>query len=281
MTTNLIIGCGYLGAALAANLRGEGGEVVITARSASRLADLATRLNTRGIQFDLDAGAEALPALELPANATLQVYCLLTPSALGTPQARARLLAFMAPLPISRAILTSSTGIYSVENGSAVTAESAVVPVSERARTLLAIESAWLHAPARFVLRLAGLYGAGRVIGAQALRAGARIPGQPSALLNLIHCLDAVSLLRACMDSQRTARIELGSDGTPITREIYYQYTAAALGAPAPVFEELASKLESGKVVDPRSTMQRVGWRPNFPSFREGLTEALGLPTVE
>ncbi len=281
MTTSLIIGCGYLGAVLAAQLHSEGGEVWVTARAANRLADLEARFKTRGVEFDLNTSAAPLPNLELAADAILDVYCLLTPSALATPETRKRLLAFMARLPCRRAILTSSTGIYGVRDGSAVSAESAVEPASERSHRLLAIEEAWLHAPLRFVVRLAGLYGAGRVIGAQALRAGALIPGHPGAFLNLIHCADAASLLRACMAAPRMARIEIGSDGTPTTRERYYQYTAARLGARTPVFEGAASTPDLGKVVDPRSTMARVAWRPNFPSFREGLAEALAPPSAE
>jgi nucleoside-diphosphate-sugar epimerase len=281
MTTSLIIGCGYLGATLAAQLRREGSEVWVTARSASRLAELMTRFKTHGVQFDLNASAEPLPILELGANAILDVYCLLTPSALATPEARKRLLEFMARLPIRRAILTSSTGIYDVRNGAVVTAETALVPASERSQRLLAIEDAWLQAPLRFVVRLAGLYGASRIIGAQALRAGATIPGAPSALLNLIHRSDAASLLRACMAASRMARIELGSDGTPITREHYYQHTAALLGAPAPVFEDANSTRDLGKAVDSSGTMARVEWQPDFPSFREGLTEALAASSAE
>ncbi len=282
--TSVIIGCGYLGECLAAQLSSEGRQVFVTARSARRLSDLETRLGVLGVQFDTGASISPLPVLELAAGAALEVYCLLTPSALASDAARERLLEFMAQLPVRRALLTSSTGIYSARSGEIVTAESGIAPQSERERRLLGIEEAWLRASVRFVVRLAGLYGAGRVIGAKSLREGALIPGRQSALLNLIHRSDAVSLLRACMNSQRTARIEVGSDGTPVGRGEYYRYLAALLHAPAPRFDAPDAPDapgDGGKAVNPKSTMDRLTWRPAFPSFREGLAEALACTTAE
>lgn len=278
---SLIIGCGYLGECLAAQLANEGRQVIATARSAVRLADIAARLKIQSLPFDTGALADTLPSIELPANDALEAYCFLTPSALASVEARERLLELMIRLPVRRAILTSSTGIYSARNGEVVTAESRTEPETEREQRLLAIEEAWLRSPLRFVLRLAGIYGAGRVIGAKSLRAGASIPGGPTALLNLIHRADAVSLLRACMESPLTARIEVGSDGTPVARGEYYRYLAARLGVAAPVFEAHGAAGDGGKAVNPESTFERLAWRPAFPSFRAGLAEALAHPARE
>lgn len=277
---HLIIGCGYVGGLLARELLSAGAAVVYTARSAQRLAELQRSLGACGVAFDAGAESGPLPALDLSGMDSLDVYCLLTPSALTNPAARDRLLAWLATLPVRCAILTSSTAIYGERAGRIVTAESAIHADSEREKRLFTIEQAWLRAPRHAVVRFAGLYGPGRIIGLQAVRDGALLPGQPAALLNLLHQADAVSLLLAHMRAAQAARVEVGSDGTPLRREVYYGCLARLLAAPAPRFAAPADETACGKAVDPQSTMQRLGWRPRFADFRAGLAQALSATSA-
>jgi nucleoside-diphosphate-sugar epimerase len=279
-TTSLIIGCGYIGEALASELSRAGGQVMFTARSPQRIAALEAKLALRGMVFDTGDVDGAFPSLELTGVEALEVYCLLTPAALGTAEARARLLKWLAQLPVRRAILTSSTGIYGARGGRTVTADSPVFPATEREQRLQTVEQAWLSAPVHCVVRLAGLYGPDRVIGMRMVREGAVIPGNPAALLNLIHRADVIALLTARMHASHAADIEVGSDGNPVKRATYYGFLAELLGTPPPEFELCAdAAADQGKAVDSAATMRRLGWRPRYPSFREGLSEALGRAT--
>ncbi|MEZ6192844.1 MAG: hypothetical protein R3C45_16350 [Phycisphaerales bacterium] len=76
---------------------------------------------------------------------------------------------------VRRAVLVSSSAVYGQADGARVDADTQPVANSERAELLLKGEGLWLDAgPNYTVLRLAGLYGPGRVVGIQAVRDGAR-----------------------------------------------------------------------------------------------------------
>ncbi len=278
---SLIIGCGYLGTILAHQLGQTGTTVFATSRSPERLATLKNELGASGILFDpADPQTHSIQPV-LDRIDRLDVFCLLPPSALADTLSRERLKALLQRLPVNRAVLTSSTGIYGECAGGIVTATTEIRPVTERERRLCAIEECWSELPGGRIVRLAGIYGPGRVIGARALREGRPVPGEPSALLNLIHAADAVGLLRRCMHPQGALRIEVGSDGTPVVREDYYRFLAREIGAAPPVFDRTRGDGDQGKAVDPSSSYERLGWWPRFPSYREGLPDALGTEGTE
>src|SRR5690606_32470575 len=117
---------------------------------------------------------------------------------------------------LRRAVLTSSTAVYGQTGGERVDADTPPQPIGERAQLLVKGEGWWLesNSPAH-VLRLAGLYGPGRIVGFNAVREGAPLVGDPNAMLNLIHVDDAVSLLLAMMQAPSPGLIELGCDNRP------------------------------------------------------------------
>lgn len=268
-----MVGCGYLGEALTGLLRAEGRDVFVTRRTAASVDALAARLDVGGIVFDTAAEGAALPVWPAPLPAAIDAFCLLTPSALATPGQRARLRAWLDRLPLARAVLSSSTGIYA--EGGQVSAESPVMPATPRERLLADIEAWWLDDPRAAVLRLAGIYGPGRVIGARWLREGTPVPGRADAWLNLIHRDDAAGLLRCCLSPHPAGRIEVGADGHPVVRRDYYTWLAVRLGVAPPQFEAAPADAGPGKRVDAGSTWQRRAWQPRYPGFVSGITQAL------
>jgi len=189
---------------------------------------------------------------------------------------------------VRRAVLVSSTAVYAQRGGEQVDADSPAEPHDERGKLLRAGEELWLDAgPSYHVVRLAGLYGPGRVIGLAGVRDGNPIVGDPDALLNLIHVDDAAALLLAVTTAPAPGRIELGCDGHPIPRRAYYTHLATELGVAAPAIldaETAARTLglsahrlrnASSKALDNRPTCRRTGWSPRYASFKQGVAAAI------
>jgi nucleoside-diphosphate-sugar epimerase len=86
------------------------------------------------------------------------------------------------------------------------------------------------------VIRFAGLYGPGRVIGGAALRAGKPIESDPEGPLNLIHRDDAAGVAAAAIEHPDPAPIYCACDNRPILRREYYETAARHLDAPTPTF---------------------------------------------
>jgi nucleoside-diphosphate-sugar epimerase len=267
----LIIGCGYLGQRLAHRLLEHYSSVWITTRAGNPPVDKALAARCRCVALDL---LSPTPHWS-PSSQPTDLFCLVPPAALANEGARTQLLSLAHRLPLHRAVLTSSTAVYGDGNGEIVSAESAIKPTSERAHLLATIEHTWRRDPRFCVVRLAGLYGPGRVIGLQSLRQNEALGGNPSELLNLIHVDDAAALLMRCIETPE-AVLELGSDGHPVTRGEYYRFVATCAMAPPPRFSGDPRARGGNRRCDPASTMARVGWRPRYATYREGVFQALG-----
>lgn len=271
----LLIGCGYVGQRVLTLLGAAGAQVRVITRDPARAAALTAAGATRVCVGDY-ADAAFLQACCAALPPPLRVLCLLPPSACaderGELQPLQGMVATLGAVAPARAILTSSTGVYGEQGGGIVAAETPCRPQSPREQRLAAIERSWLAAGnAHQVLRYAGLYGPGRVIGLAGLRQGAAVAGDPDGWLNLLHVDDAAALL-VRMALEDAATIELGADGTPVTRRTYYRALAALAGAPAPVFDAGAATRGGGaRRCVPASTCERLAWRPMYRDFRAGL----------
>lgn len=271
---SLVLGCGYVGEALAARLRASGRAVLATSRRADRLNALSARIGSQGLVFDPAQENPSRLLAALKAVTVLEVFCLLTPQALASDDLRKTLFDALARLPLRAAVLSSSTGIYGPVADAVVNEMTPPVLASAREQRLAAIEADWLHLPGARVARLAGLYGPGRVIGATSLREASVLPGAADAWLNLVHRDDAAELLASVATHPAAHAIELGTDGTPLRRREYYGFLASLIGAAPPRFEQETGG-EPGKRIDASGTATRLGFRPRFNDFREGLRSAL------
>jgi nucleoside-diphosphate-sugar epimerase len=287
----LILGCGFLGRALAASLRSVGTEVYGTCRRAAAVAELEA-MGIRPLRFDADDAASVSSLDNLPVVKPLDVYCLLPPGAAADrdgdaarlrSQGMRALYRRLSDFPIRRAVLSSSTSVYGDRDGGSVDADTPPMPGNARAQWLLEIERLWLKSglPAR-VVRLAGLYGPGRVIGMRPLRQGDAIGGDPRALLNLIHVEDAAALLMAVAAVGSAGSVELGADGRPIPRQEYYEHLARRLGTKVTWSESGtgygAGRARATRACDIRLTCARTGWHPRYGDYRAVLEALIPLP---
>src|SRR4029077_14609061 len=91
------------------------------------------------------------------------------------------------------------------------------------------------------ILRLAGIYGPGRIPFRSLLRAGEPIPAASEGYLNLIHVVDAAGVVLAAADANlehlnERPQVFCVSDGHPVERSEYYREVARRIGAAPPKF---------------------------------------------
>jgi len=275
--TALLIGCGYLGARLAARLRARGARVLGTRRSGAAAAG--------GVEiFAYDVADARRPAALLAGagDRPLRVFYLVPPGLRagggGAGADAARAFARLAELPIASAVLASSTAVYGDCGECTVSADTPARPQDERGRRLLAIEDAWREQlPDARIVRLAGLYGPGRVIGRGAVEAGKAVGGDAQGWLNLIYVDDAAALLDQAPASP--AAVELGSDGRPARRHEYYGHLGSLLGVPVQFAPAAPGARRASRRCDNGPTRRRTGWTPAVADYRAGLALALHAGT--
>jgi nucleoside-diphosphate-sugar epimerase len=189
----------------------------------------------------------------------------------------------------SRVVAISSTSVYSQSQGELVDEASVAEPLTDSGQICLDAERElwrWRTTEpadvAAIVLRLAGIYGPGRMLArADALRGGEPMSGRGDAWLNLIHGDDAADLAIAALRQGRDGAVYLGVDSEPVRRRDFYGHLAGLLGAPQPTFTGIVDPggrgSESGinkRCVNP-TTQADLAVELRFPTYREGLGDAV------
>lgn len=186
--------------------------------------------------------------------------------------------------PAGTLVYTSSTSVYPQGGGTRVDEGAATAGTSERGEILLAAEDLVRGgggACARwFVLRLAGLYGPGRMHLIEQVRAGT-IAGCGDHRLNLVHRDDAAAAVWATFGAAAGIGNEVfnvADDGAAPKSEVA-AWLARRLGVPAPTFTG-APAAGRGDVTPDRvvanDRIKRVlGWAPRYASFRDGYENVL------
>src|SRR5262249_47934069 len=154
-----------------------------------------------------------------------------------------------------------STGVYGKVTGREVDEDSPCQPTREGGKACQEAENVLQHsslADRAIILRLAGLYGPGRIPRAADLLAGPPIDAPASGWVELIHVDDAARIVLLAEQRALPPRIYVVSDGQPVERRQYYTELARLLGARAPSFVEppasspAAVRAASDKRVNPR-----------------------------
>ena len=178
-------------------------------------------------------------------------------------------------------IFTSSSSVYPQVDGELIDEESSNCGVSERGELLLAAEKVCLALNTTerisLVLRLAGLYGPGRHLLIDKVRRGERMSGNSSRFLNLIHQSDAVGAIMAVLGSatQSVSRIYNVSDGEHATRGEIVDWLSKKLNLPNPGFEENDGPHSPNRKISNALIQSAFRWTPYYLSFRNAYEEML------
>ena len=281
----LLFGCGYLGGRVAGLWRAAGETVYVVTRSPSRAGDLAAQ-GLRPIVADV-AGSGPL---DLPGDVRTVLFAVGYDRVGGRPihevyaGGLARAIQRLSA-PVERFLYISSTGVYGHFAGGEVDETSPCEPIREGGRACLAAEEvlrASHLADRSIILRLAGIYGPGRIPRADELAAGRPIDAPASGWLNLIHVVDAARIVLLAEARAPLPSLYVVSDGQPVLRGEYYRTLARLLGAPPPRFAEPAGKspaalrAASDKRINPRRMFAELQPTLLYPSYREGLAAVVG-----
>lgn len=284
--STLIVGCGYLGRVVGRRLIGRGGRVLGTTRSSEKAKALALDGIEPVIADVLDT--QSLGALP---EAERVLYCVGFDRRSGASMRSVSLdglLNSLSRLDLKKTSLVyvSSTGVYGQDDGSWVDEDSETRPTHESGRVCLEAERLVSETFAQaggaaVILRLAGLYGPGRIIGRAGLERGEPVVGDPTRYLNLIHVEDAATVALAALDRGEKGRAYLACDDLPLPRREYYELAARLLGGPPPRFVPApegspeAKRQESNKRVSNRRMKDELAVVLDYPSAAVGLEAVL------
>ncbi|HEV7384557.1 MAG TPA: SDR family oxidoreductase [Phenylobacterium sp.] len=278
-----IFGYGYAGSALARRLAPKGWQVAASVRDP---AD-AARLEADGVT------AVPLADRERLAEALAQSRALLVtapPDAGGCPGLRTLVPALAAAkaFPDWTGYL-STTGVYGDRHGGWVFEESRLSAQSVEGARRVGAERDWLEVGRGMgltvaIFRLPGIYGPGRSA-FDRLRAGeARRIVAPGQVFSRIHVDDLAAGLEASMARPRAGAIYNLCDDEPAPNPDVVACAAGLLSVVTPPETPLAEAglspaalrfySESKRVSNARAKAE-LGWRPEYPTYREGLRAVL------
>lgn len=295
--SKLVIGCGYLGRRVARAWLEEGANVAALTRSPRN----AEQFRQQGIEpvvgdvLDRDS-LTALPDAQTvlysigydrtAGNSQRDVYVTGLENVLDEVSSRAPPGGWSG-----RLIYISSTSVYGQTRGEWIDETSPCQPTRDNGRVCLEAEQVVrryfppdqaTREHGAIVLRLAGLYGPGRLLRRlEELKSGRAISGNPDAYLNLIQVDDAARAVLACARCGRTGSTYLVCDDRPITRREYYERLASLTGAPSPVFESDDEgsqghvSITLNKRCSNRLIHEELGVALRFPTIDVGLPHAL------
>lgn len=280
----LIFGCGYLGLRVARLWRSAGRRVAAVTRREER-ADELLQEGIEAVVADITAPGTLT---SLPAASTVLFavgYDRSAGPSIGDVYVGGLRAALDAlPASVERFIYVSSTGVYSQTGDAWIDEDSPADPIREGGRACLEAERLLASHPfgqRSIVLRMAGLYGPGRVPRIRDIEAGIPLTAPSKGYLNLIHIDDAAAVVLAAERLAPLPRLYLVSDGEPVRRHTYYEEVARLLGAPPPRFTTPAEsspakqRAESSKRIRNTRMRSELNVALQFPSYREGLADIL------
>lgn len=258
----LLIGHGYLGAAVATRFRHAGWRVT------------SVSLNGGDGVLACDV-ANAAAVAGLPATDAI-VHC--AASGRGGAGAYQRVYVdgcknLAETFPGVPLLFTSSTSVYGQTDGSSVTETSPTEPDRETGKLLLAAENIVLDAGG-FVSRLSGIYGPARSVILRKFLAGeAVIEEDGRRFLNQIHRDDAAAAIHHLLTGQATPGVYNVSDSQPLAQRECYEAMARIFLLPVPPSGPRDLNRKRGwthKRVS-NEKLRVAGWVPTFPCFLDAI----------
>jgi nucleoside-diphosphate-sugar epimerase len=280
VTCLFIFGVGYCGLEIARRARAAGWQVAGTVRDEEK----ARQYTAEGIETHLFDGTAGLAGRAL--ESATHVLCTIAPGSAGDPALRV-----CAPqLGAARWFgYLSTTGVYGDHAGGWVDETTPARPGQPRSIERLAAERAWQAmgleiGAAVDIFRLPGIYGPGRSAFDRLRTGSARRIAAPGQVFSRIHVDDLAAGLAASIARPRAGAAYNLCDDEPAPNSDVIAYAAGLLGMEAPPEVALADAAlspaamrfyaESKRVSNARAKAE-LGWRPAYPTYREGLAAIL------
>lgn len=294
-TSVLILGCGYLGTALAQRLMSEGIRVGALTRNVQQGEYLKTLGLDEVVVEEIDSDAWHL---QIKGEYKAVVNCV---SSAGGGLAgyqksyvagQHSFLKWAQHQDLETVCYTSSTSVYPQDGGVWVDELALTEPASETAAILLEAERLILEAETlssdRYVLRLAGIYGPQRHYMIDQLRLGTKVlPGDGKPNLNSIHRDDAVDAIVLLLRKRVGTGVEIFNvcDGEPIPKIELIQLLAVRMQCECPIFDPKIKNIRlqrrGGRMPDRKISNKKLrlltSWKPANGSILQGYSSLLTI----
>ena len=285
MNRVLIVGCGYVGFPLGAELASQGHEVFGVRRAVPDpepyeaagiqplAADITKPEDLARLPGPFDWVVNLVSSSHGGVEEYRQVYL----------QGTRNLVNWLKAAPPQKFVYTSSTGVYGQTDGSLVKEDAPTFPITETSQVLIETERALLEAfrqhkfPAA-ILRVAGIYGPERGhLFQQYLRKEARIEGKGERFLNMIHLDDLVHVIIAALKRGHPGEVYNAVDDEPVTELHFFHWLSETLcqrlpphGPPADAAER--KRGQTHRRILNRKLKMELGYQFKHPTFRQGYT---------
>ncbi|HEV2330938.1 MAG TPA: SDR family oxidoreductase [Verrucomicrobiae bacterium] len=283
----LIIGCGYVGISAGAELARLGHEVYGLRRDASAGREM-TDIGVRPLFADI---TRPETFASVPCQFDWVILCV---AAGGAAENYRRIyldgtrhvLEWLSASPPQKFLYTSSTSVYGQTDGSLVKESSPIEPAVDTSKVLVETENAILETFQRnkfpiIILRVAGIYGPDRGYWfKQFLKNEARMDGDGSRYLNMIHRDDVAGCIIAGLKRGRPGEIFNAVDDEPVKQRSFFEWLGTALGKypPPPNTDNLGGERKRGitnKRVSNRKLKMELGYQFKYPNFRKGYSDEI------
>lgn len=268
-----LLGFGFTAKAVARRLSAEGWRVFASTRS----ADQAEQIRAQGYQPVLadPAKPDDHDALRAAVSACDAVLACAPPG-----EARDPFLPALSAEVLDRKWLgyLSTTGVYGDRQGGWAFEYEPVSPGQDRSIRRAQAEADWLKRGAR-LFRLAGIYGPGRSA-FDRLEAGKTVFDKPGHVFSRVHADDIAQAIALSLERPEASGAFNLADDWPDTQANVMRGAAEIAGLPGPDIEpydpENASPMQASfysecRRVSNARAKAALGWRPRYPSWREGL----------
>jgi nucleoside-diphosphate-sugar epimerase len=283
VSTLFLFGYGFSGRALARRLATKGWNTAATHRDDAGARAIAADGNTPIDLGDRDAVTDALGHAQA-------LLVTAPPGGQGCPG----LNNLVGPLAEANAYpdwigYLSTTGVYGDRHGGWVTEQSRLAAQSVEGARRVGAERDWLDVGRGMgltvtIFRLPGIYGPGRSAFDRLREGRARRIAAPGQVFSRIHVDDLAAGLEASIARPRAGGVYNLCDDEPAPNSDVIAYAASLLGIDAPpeiALEDanlspaaLRFYAESKRVSNARAKAE-LGWRPTYPTYREGLRAIL------
>ncbi|MDX1951132.1 MAG: SDR family oxidoreductase [Verrucomicrobiota bacterium] len=278
----LIIGCGYVGLAVAERFLSQGHTVIAMRRTRPENLDPDIHL----LQGDITQ-PESLQTMTPDFDWVINTV---SSSRGGSEEYRAvylegtrNIINWLQDSPLQKFVYTSSTSVYGQVNGEYVTENSPTSPQTPTSQILVETEQLILEKSSSgfpgVILRVSGIYGPERGhLFHQYLGSEAKISGSGDRLLNMIHRDDLAGIIEAALTRGIPGNIYNATDSCPVTQLEFFQWLSQELKKPLPPVETEPLSSRKRATTSKRVSNQRLaelGYLLRYPTFREGYAEEI------
>jgi nucleoside-diphosphate-sugar epimerase len=257
----LILGAGYVGLPLSAELGSQGHEVCSVSRKSG--VDITNPADLKELGRDWDCVVNTVSSSKGGPEEYRRIFL----------EGTRNIIEWLRGSSIKYYLHTSSTSVYAQTDGSLVDESSPTEPQSETSKILVETEQLLRGFPA-IILRVAGIYGPERGhLFKQYLRNEATITGDGSRFLNMIHRDDVVRAIIAALEHGQPGEIHNVVDDEPVIQLEFFQWLAKTLKRPLPPFAEEPASRKRGltnKRVSNRKLREQLRCELEYPNYRAG-----------